>query len=422
MIVAEETADRVLLIIAVLAAALIHVSIAASQTLLGIGIGLMLVFRKRFSFPRIWLPLLIFFLLTLTSLLLSPDPWGGRAQIRKFFVFLFIPLIYEVFHRQFSKVCYVLAGWAITATASGLWGLVQFFLRYHHSEVTGEDFYTAYVAARITGFESHWMTFGALQLGVLLFLIAHLFYANRLMPKWAYGSVAVLGAAIVLGWTRSIWLAAIPSTFYLLWSWRPKLIWILPVLVVLIVAFAPGDTRDRLSSFFNPHGETDSNQHRIVTFRTGAQMIRAHPVFGLGPEQISKQFNAYVPADISRPLPTGYYGHLHNIYLQYAAERGIPAMLAMMWLIGLVLGDCLRALRSLGPARSQERWILDGTIAFLIAVLVEGLFEFNLGDSEVLMMFVTVIGLAYSAVASLKNRAGDRESVPGSLLQSPAGR
>src|SRR6476661_6880576 len=400
MVSTADKADRGLLIVAVLAAALIHVSIAASQTLLGVGIGLMLVFRKRFSFPRIWLPLSIFFVLTLISLLISPDPWGGRAQIRKFFVFLLIPLVYGVFHRQFSKVYYVLAGWAIAATASGIWGLVQFFLKYHHADVTGEDFYTAYVCARITGFESHWMTFGALQLGVLLFLIAQLFYSNRLLPKWAYGSVAILGAAIVLGWTRSIWLAAIPSTFYLLWFWKPKLVWILPALLILIFAFAPGGTRDRFSSFLNPHGDTDSNEHRIVTFRTGAEMIKAHPLFGLGPEQISKQFKAYVPADIPRPLPTGYYGHLHNIYLQYAAERGIPAMLVMMWLIGLVLLDCIRALRSAGPERSQERCILHGTIAFIIAVVVEGLVEFNLGDSEVLMMFVTVIALAYAAIGS----------------------
>jgi O-antigen ligase len=277
------------------------------------------------------------------------------------------------------------------------------------------------VAARITGFESHWMTFGALQLGVLLFLIAQLFYSNRLLPKWAYGSIAILGSAIVLGWTRSIWVAAVPSTFYLLWSWRPKLIWILPVLLVLIFAFAPGDTRDRVTSFINPHGDTDSNQHRMVTFRTGVQMIRAHPILGLGPEQISKQFEAYVPHDIPRPLPTGYYGHLHNIYLQYAAERGIPAMLVMMWLIGLVLGDSMVALRKVGPARCQERWILHGTIAFMLAILVEGLFEFNLGDSEVLMMFVTVIGLAYAAVESVKSRAGVPESVPEFPLRSPAG-
>jgi O-antigen ligase len=397
---------------AVAAAALIHVSIAASQILLGVGVGLMLVFRRRFEFPRIWLPLLVFFLLTLISLLHSVDPWSGRPQIRKFYVFLLIPLMYEVFSADFSKIIYVAGAWAATATASGLWGLIQFFLKYHHATVTGEDFYTAYVASRITGFESHWMTFGALQLSVLLFLLAQLLFSSRLLPKWSYLSILVLGSAIILGWTRSIWLAAIPSTLYLLWFWRPKMIWILPALIVVTIPFLPGDTQERLLSVVNPHGDIDSNEHRDVVFSTGWEMIKAHPLLGLGPEQVGKQFKSYVPASIPRPLPTGYYGHLHDIYVQYAAERGIPAMLVMMWFIGTMLWDSARALRKLPPGRSQERFVLHAAIAFTITILVEGVFEFNLGDSEVLMMFVTMVGLTYAAITNAGiQRASDYISV-----------
>ena len=398
MLPASDRQDRILLWVAITAAALIHVSIAASQILLGVGVGLMLVFRKKLKFPGIGLPLLVFFVLTFVSLLHSVDPWGGRAQIRKFYVFLLIPLLYGVFSKQFSKLYYLAAAWAATATASGIWGLVQFIGKYHHCQVTGEDFYTAYVAARITGFESHWMTFGALQLSVLLFLLAQLLFSSKLLPRWTYASILVLGSAICLGWTRSIWLAAIPSTLYLLWFWRPKMVWIVPVIVALVVAFGPGDTQERLLSLVNPHGDTDSNEHRIVTFRTGLEMIKAHPVLGLGPEQIGKQFQAYVPASIPRPLPVGYYGHLHNIYLQYAAERGIPAMLVMMWFIATMLWDSFQTLRKLPRGRSEERFMLHAGIAITIAILVEGLFEFNLGDSEVLMMFVSVIGLVYAAI------------------------
>ena len=401
MLASADEQDRWLVVVAILAASLIHVSIAASQLCLGLGIGMMLVLRRRLEFPRIWIPLAVFFGLTSISLLLSPDPWGGRAQIRKFFVFLFIPLIYHVFSRQLSRVYYLMIGWAVTATASGVWGLVQFYSKFHRTQVTGEDFYTAYVGSRITGFESHWMTFGALQLSVLLLLLAHWFFSSRRFPVWVYSSVVVLGTAILLGWTRSIWIAALPSTLYLVWFWRPKMMLLVPVAVVLAFAIAPDATSDRLSSLVDPHGDTDSNQHRIVTFRTGLQMIKSHPVFGLGPEQIGRQFQSYVPSNIPRPLPTGYYGHLHNIYLQYAAERGIPALLAMLFLIGETLWDAARALRQLPPGRSVQRFLLHGSIAFIIAILVEGLFEFNLGDSEVLMMFVTMLALTYAAIRNV---------------------
>jgi O-antigen ligase len=406
MLVNADQQDRWLLIVAILAASLIHISIAGSQLCLGLGIGLMLVFRRRLVFPRIWISLAVFFLLTLISLLLSPDPWGGRPQIRKFFVFLFIPLIYGVFSRHFSRVYYLVMGWAVTAGASAVWGLAQFYTKYHHSQVSGEDFYTAYVGSRITGFESHWMTFGALQLSVFLLLLAHLFFSDRRLPAWAYGSLPLLATAILLGWTRSIWIAAVPCTLYLVWFWRPKMMLLVPVAVVIALAVSPEATMDRLTSLVEPHGETDSNEHRIVTFRTGLEMIKAHPVFGVGPEEVGKKFQSYVPSDIQRPLPVGYYGHLHNIYLQYAAERGIPAMLAMMFLIGELLWDAIRALRRLPSGRSGQRFVLHGSIVFTIAILIEGLFEFNLGDSEVLMMFVTVVALTYAAIRNVPESNG----------------
>jgi O-antigen ligase len=398
MFVTQEKQDRILLIVAIAAAALIHVSIAASQMLLGLGILLLLVFRQRLEFPRIWIPLAAFFLWTALADILSPDPWGGRAQVRKFFVFLFIPLIYGVFVRQFEKVFYLMVAWTATATASGLWGLVQFITKYEHDKLAPEGFYVAYLRRRITGFESHWMTFGALQLSIFSLLLAQLFFSNRKMPAWAYGSLAVLSATILLGWTRSIWLAAIPATLYLVWFWRPKMTLAVPIIAILGFIVAPQATRDRMMSLIEPRADVDSNQHRIVTFRTGIEMIKAHPWFGLGPEQIRRNFDSYVPADIQRPLPVGYYGHLHNIYVQYAAERGIPALVFILWLIGMTIWDCFHGILRAGRARSQELFVLHGTIAVIIGVLVGGVFEYNLGDSEVLMMFLSVVGLGYAAV------------------------
>jgi len=402
MNVAENTQDRVLLIVAVAAAGLIHISIAASQVMLGLGILLLLLFRRNLPFPRIWLPLLLFFLWTVLADMLSPDPWGGRAQVRKFFVFLFIPLMYGVFREQFQRVYYVMVAWAVAATASGAWGLVQFVQKYEHAKHTGANFYVTYLARRITGFESHWMTYGALQLSVLSLLLAQLFFSNRRMPRWAYGSIVILLLAILLGWTRSIWLATIPASLYLIWFWRPKMVFIVPVVLAVGFLVSPPATRSRIDSIFVPHGDTDSNRHRYVTFWTGVQMIKAHPWLGIGPEQIRRQFDSYVPPYIRRPLPVGYYGHLHNIYVQYAAERGIPALIFILWLIAQAVWDYLRGINRLGRVRSQQLFVLHGAIAVVIGVLVGGIFEYNLGDSEVLMMFVSVLGLGYAALRNIK--------------------
>ena len=406
MPVSQDIQDRVLLVVAILAAGLIQISIAASQIFLGLGIVLLLVFRQKLPFPRIWIPLALFVFWTALADVLSPDPWGGRAQIKKFFVFLFIPLIYGVFERQFSKVYWLMAAWTAAASASGFWGLIQFVWKYQTAEHSGQSFYFTYVGRRITGFESHWMTFGALQLSVLSLLLAQWFFSSKRMPGWAYASVIVLSAAILLGWTRSIWLATVPAVLYLVWFWRPKMTLAVPVLAAVALFAAPHGTRARLTSLVAPHGDTDSNRHRIVTFRTGVEMIKAHPWLGLGPEEIGRNFNAYVPADIQRPLPVGYYGHLHDIYLQYAAERGIPGLLLILWFIGLAVWDCSRGIRRIRGARSQQLFVLHGTLAVTIGVLVGGIFEYNLGDSEVLMMFLSVVAFGYAALRNLEPSDG----------------
>jgi O-antigen ligase len=92
-----------------------------------------------------------------------------------------------------------------------------------------------------------------------------------------------------------------------------------------------------------------------------------------------------------------YYQHLHNDYVHFAAERGIPALLILLALLGKVLYDFGRGLRRL-PAESEARWVLHAAIATTIAMMLEGLFEVNLGDSEPLAMFLSVVACGYVAL------------------------
>ena len=113
------------------------------------------------------------------------------------------------------------------------------------------------------------MTFGALQLSVLSLLLAQWFFSNRKMPLWAYGSVAVISAAILLNGTRSIWLATAAAVLYLVWFWRPQDDLLVPVVAAMAFLLAPPNTRERLLSVVHPQADIDSNRHRTVTFWTG---------------------------------------------------------------------------------------------------------------------------------------------------------
>jgi hypothetical protein len=73
-------------------------------------------------------------------------------------------------------------------------------------------------------------------------------------------------------------------------------------------------------------------------------------------------------------------------------------MLILMWLLCRILFDFWRGLRTLPPGRGPRRYLLHGGIAVVLATLAEGVVELNLGDSEVLTMFLVVVACGYLAL------------------------
>jgi putative inorganic carbon (hco3(-)) transporter len=369
------------------------VSIAASQILLGAAfLATVAGWRSKLRVPPIWLPLILFIAGTLVSLVVSPDAAAGLSQVRKLYVFLIVVVAATALRSRRDVVrTFLLCG--VAGALSALWSFVEFWQRWQAARSLGRQFYTYYIGDRTSGFMSHWMTFGGQMSIVALLLSAVLLWAPpRRRSLWSM-AVAVVIIALVLSFTRGMWLAFIAGGLYLVARWRPKLLLVVPVLLVAGYFAAPEAVRQRVRSVYQPQGETDSNYHRVVTWRTGLAMVRAHPWFGVGPEIVGRDFRRYLPV-VGPPLPEGWYGHLHNIYLQYAAERGIPVLLVFLWLVGKALRDWLRAARR--PA-GENAAVLHGCIAALIAVLVGGIFEFNLGDSEVLMLFLALLACGYVA-------------------------
>jgi O-antigen ligase len=379
-------------------------SIAACQILLALAVAALLLSGQPLRFPPIKLPLGLFLGGTLVSLAFSADPMAGRPQVRKMFVFLMLLVVFSSL-RELRWMRRLFLCWAAAGALIALRGYVQFGAKLHEAHQLGRSFYEYYVAERITGFMSHWMTFSGQEMFALLMLGAFLFFAPA-RRRWPWVACAILiGMALVLGWTRSIWLATAVAGLYMAWFWRRWLVVAAPAVGLAAVLISPPEIKDRFDSIFKPRKDTDSNEHRVITRRTGINIIRHHPLLGLGPEGVKQHFMEYVPEDIPRPLPSGWYGHLHNIYLHYAAERGIPTMLALMWLLLRILWDFGRGLRAAPPGRSDVRFLLHGGIAIVLATMVAGFYELNLGDSEVLTMFLVVVACGYSAIEA--SRAGE---------------
>ena len=397
-------------------AASILVGIAPSQIFLGLSLAALFASRAPLRLPRIKLPLALFLLGTVVSLLLSDDPAAGLPQIRKFYVFAELLIVFSLL-RSLAMVRALFLTWAGVGAFTAVRGCIQFLAKVQEAHRLGRNFYDFYVGERITGFTSHWNTYSAEEMFALIMLVSLLFFGTSVGKRlWLWIPCgALLALAIVLGETRGIWIAVAVALLYLVWFWRRWMVLLAPVVLLAAFFLAPAAVQQRATSIFRPK-DVDSNQFRVVTWRTGLKMVERHPWFGLGPEEVKAQFNDYVPVDIPRPLPSGWYGHLHNIYLHYAAERGIPTMLVLLWMLVQILVDFRRGLIALPPGPGTRRFLLHGGIAMVLATMTEGFVELNLGDSEVLTMFLVVTACGYLALEP-DVPAGWPESVP---LPSPS--
>lgn len=361
-------------------------SIAVSQVLLGVALLLWLVYRPALEWPAGMEWAAAFLGLTLLAALVSGDARSALPQVRKLYLWTLLPLGATFLTPAFSRAALVWPMLAVCA-ASALWSFWEYWLKWQAAAAAGQDFYLAYVADRITGFMSHWMTFGAhMLIGFCLAGALLLFTPQSRLTR--LGLLLLLGiftAAILLGQTRSIWLGLFCASAMLVLRWRPWALLTLPVLGLLVFLISPGVVQTRLASIVRPQGEIDSNSHREVTRAVGWRMIAAHPWLGLGPEGPGKHFDDYLPVPRSvKPLPDGYYGHLHNVYLQYAAERGLPALVCFLIFVGC---NVRRWWQASGPLRQFA-------LAAIAGLAASGLFEHNLGDSEVLTPFLALFGLA----------------------------
>ncbi len=393
---------RLALWLAGASAVVILLSIAVSQILLALALAFLLLSGLPLKWPRIAIPLGLFLAWTLVALAFSPDPRFGLPSVRKMVVYAMLLIVYSAV-RTAGEARWLMLAWIGVGTFTAGRGLVQFARDVAGARAAHEDFYLYYVADRIRGFMSHWMTFSGQELFVLLLAVAFLLFAPD-VKRWLWlglPCVAVVGIALVLSETRTVWVAALVAGFYLLWEWRKWAAVAMPVAVGLGLLAAPAAIQERAHSFTDPHGQTDSNGHRRIVWRTGWRMIEAHPLVGVGPEEIRKSavFYAYLPADIPRPLPDGDYQHLHSIYIHYAAECGVPAALFLTAALVLAFVDFRRGLHALPPGRSVRRFLLQGATACLIGTAVGGLAEKNLGDTEVLTMFLAIMCLGYLALS-----------------------
>jgi O-antigen ligase len=244
---------------------------------------------------------------------------------------------------------------------------------------------------RARGPVGHYMTYaGQLLLFVSLALGVFICARGR---AWRVGSAltALLGSAALLGtFTRSAWLGILVSAAVILGRWKPRWLAALAGVVVLLLLLAPASYRDRMASAFDPTHAT--NVERTYMWDAGWRMFLDHPMTGVGLQDLHPLYERY-----RNPAATEATGHLHSVPVHLAATMGVIGLAAFVWLfIGLFrcAGSGLGAtLRDGGVAAGVRLGMLGALCGFLVA----GLFEWNLGDEELLYPLFVMAGIAWAA-------------------------
>jgi O-antigen ligase len=356
--------------------AAMQLSIAAAQVLLTIAALTWLISHvsrgERLAAPAFFWPLLAYAALTLVSAGFSLDPEVSFTDCKQLVLLLLVPLTYDL--ARGGRANSVLSIVLTIGAASAFYGIVQYAVLNFDG-----------LGRRPQGTLSHWMTYSGTLMLVICGATARLLYGTS-GRMWAAFVMPALLVALSLTLTRGAWVGVAVGVAVLFLSKDFRLLALIPIVVVLGLLFAPPAIIERFESIMNRKDPTSVD--RIAMLEAGVAIVKDYPLTGVGPDQIGRVYPRYrVATAVKDNNP-----HLHNVPMQIAAERGLPALAVWLWFVASV------SLALIGMVRKgRNKSLAAAALGAMAAMLAAGLTEYNFGDSEFLMLLLVMITLPFAA-------------------------
>jgi putative inorganic carbon (HCO3(-)) transporter len=374
-----RAARQFTLVALILTIAAVQFSIAIAESLFGLAIvGWIVVLAAERRWPKAppWmLPLLFYAGWTMVSTLASPDVRTSLLEAKQLVLLLIVPLAYEIVTAESALSLTTIA--LAAGAASAVVGIGQFAILHYDN-----------LGLRPRSTLGLYLTFSGLMMLTLELAVARVLFMNR-ARMWAALVIPALAVAIPLSFGRSSLVGACCAVALLLMMRDFRLTALLPVAAALLFALAPGQVVQRVYSIFDLNNP--SNHDRIEMMRSGMAIIRDHPITGVGPNMIARVYPHYrEPSAVLQVAP-----HLHNVPLQIAAERGLPALAVWVWFITAAALGAARLFRA-APREGVLRFLAAAALAAIVAMLGAGMFEHTFGDSEFQLLFLVLITLPFA--------------------------
>lgn len=246
---------------------------------------------------------------------------------------------------------------------------------------------------RASGLTRHYETFAELlqliaqlALGIALANLRN-HGANKLF-RMTLAATVLLTIGLALTAMRTVIIALLVGASVIAWrslTGMSKVIFTFPLFFVLAFgAVVVWQTRPQ-----NALQLTDpSSSLRSQVARVGLSRIWLHPIFGHGMDAMQRHWSEW-------GFPGTDMVHLHSTPLQLAFDRGLPALLIWLWLMGafwLKISESEYLSRDLSDTNLSG--VLLGSLGALTGFLASSLVNYNFGDSEVAMMLWCLMGIA----------------------------
>jgi len=185
---------------------------------------------------------------------------------------------------------------------------------------------------------------------------------------------------LILTATRGSWVGFFAGLIVIFYYVNRKLLLFIPVILLIFYLLLPANFKYRVENIFNP--KYSSNALRLHWWKKGVEIFKDHPIVGIGDVGAADVYRKYKDPDEE------VIGHFHNNFVHIAVILGSLGLLAFSFMTISIFVNLSRQFKKL-----KSGWCI-AALAMFTAFHINGLFEWNFGDQEVITIIWFSIGLA----------------------------
>ncbi len=381
-------------------------SIAVTNLAFGICLllGLWRVIFHDGDFPALksWVTLFITLLIVTKFISQLTTPYSPQFlhYFRKqwLLVAYFIPILLVRDQKTGSRALYLLM---FSGLVTASYALFEHLVGWEpiHNQIL-EEHGGGYMAV---GFFTFHLTYGGVALFILFFTASWgLFGSGRQSPIRSLFIVLLAAVGLFVSFARSALVGVATGSLLILFAspkkWRWRILTGLVVGMGALLLIVPG-VWERMAMLFTtgPHDETP----RIHLMQAAIEIIKRYPILGIGDGNWKTAFETLRLIRLGR---FENYAHAHCDVLSITSDGGLIGLVVFLGIWVFFFRTAWRAFKR-ASADSEGRWVIVAGMSGIAGILLAGLFQNYLSDSEVGNVVWFTVGLTMALAGRITHEA-----------------